>query len=84
MPENAIYVGRPTPLGNPRKASNERGRTVIINMYRQWLSDIIENYPIAGEPARKMLRRIRGFDLACWCPLNQPCHADILLEIANQ
>lgn len=26
---------------------------------------------------------LRGRDLMCWCPLDQPCHADILLEIAN-
>ncbi len=26
---------------------------------------------------------IRGHDLACWCPLGQPCHADVLLELAN-
>ncbi len=26
---------------------------------------------------------LRGHDLACWCPLDQPCHADVLLEIAN-
>ena len=26
---------------------------------------------------------LRGRDLACWCPLDQPCHADILLELAN-
>jgi hypothetical protein len=26
---------------------------------------------------------LRGLDLACWCPLDQPCHADVLLEIAN-
>jgi hypothetical protein len=26
---------------------------------------------------------LRGKDLACWCPLDQPCHADMLLEIAN-
>ena len=26
---------------------------------------------------------LAGRDLACWCPLNQPCHADVLLEIAN-
>lgn len=26
---------------------------------------------------------LRGSDLACWCPLDAPCHADILLEIAN-
>jgi hypothetical protein len=24
-----------------------------------------------------------GRDLACWCPIDQPCHADVLLEIAN-
>ena len=33
-----------------------------------------------SEWARSILR---GCDLACWCPLDQPCHADILLEIAN-
>lgn len=26
---------------------------------------------------------LHGKDLACWCPLDQPCHADVLLEIAN-
>jgi len=28
-------------------------------------------------------QELRGKDLACWCPLDQPCHADVLLEIAN-
>lgn len=27
---------------------------------------------------------LRGKNLACWCPPGQPCHADVLLEIANQ
>lgn len=27
---------------------------------------------------------LKGHDLACWCPLDQPCHADILLELANR
>lgn len=29
------------------------------------------------------LRPLRGRDLACWCPLDEPCHADVLLELAN-
>jgi hypothetical protein len=29
------------------------------------------------------IARLRGRDLACWCPLDQPCHADVLLEVAN-
>lgn len=28
-------------------------------------------------------RELRGKNLACWCPLDQPCHADVLLEVAN-
>lgn len=26
---------------------------------------------------------LRGHDLACWCPLDQLCHADVLLDLAN-
>jgi hypothetical protein len=33
-----------------------------------------------GEVVRSFLA---GHDLACWCPLDQPCHADVLLELAN-
>jgi hypothetical protein len=35
------------------------------------------------EDALAALRGLRGKDLACWCPLDYPCHADVLLEIAN-
>lgn len=33
---------------------------------------------------RSLLDLLRGRDLACWCPLDQPCHADVLLRLANQ
>jgi hypothetical protein len=29
------------------------------------------------------VRGLHGKNLACWCPLDQPCHADVLLELAN-
>jgi hypothetical protein len=29
------------------------------------------------------LHRLRGRDLACWCKPGAPCHADVLLAIAN-
>ncbi|WP_409029416.1 DUF4326 domain-containing protein [Gracilimonas sediminicola] len=29
------------------------------------------------------LTELRGKNLACWCPLDQPCHADVLIELAN-
>lgn len=31
----------------------------------------------------EMMKPLRGRNLACWCPLDQPCHADVLLELAN-
>lgn len=34
-------------------------------------------------PPRPDLAPLRGHDLACYCPLDQPCHADVLLELAN-
>lgn len=33
---------------------------------------------------RKIRRELAGKNLACWCPLDQPCHADVLLELANR
>jgi len=35
-------------------------------------------------PAMEEIRReLAGRDLVCWCPLDHPCHADVLLEVAN-
>lgn len=39
----------------------------------------------AGEaPTRDALTQLRGKNLACWCKLGEPCHADVLLELANK
>ena len=48
-----------------------------VAMYRHWL----DQRPSLAEAARTELR---GRDLMCWCPPDQPCHADVLLKIANQ
>ncbi len=38
----------------------------------------------AGDYTAEARRVLGGHDLACWCRLDQPCHADVLLELANQ
>lgn len=45
----------------------------------EWYRNLLRLYPIREE----RLLRIRGKNLACFCPLGQPCHADVLLELAN-
>lgn len=52
-------------------------REQATEMYRRWLED----RPSLAEAARVELA---GRDLMCWCPLDEPCHADVLLELANQ
>jgi hypothetical protein len=45
-----------------------------------WFRELMEARPYMIERAR---RELRGKPLACWCALDQPCHADVLLELAN-
>lgn len=52
-----------------------------VDAFRAWLAD-------GSLPAQRRLIKIReelrGRDLACWCKPESPCHADVLLELANQ
>jgi len=94
MPKGAIYVGRPSAWGNPFKVECF-GLNLALALYRRsmtgcWTPDGIPEELIhlayQGHQAVRAFsyHEVRGKDLACWCPLDQPCHADILLELANQ
>ncbi len=100
MPEGVIYVGRPTKFGNPFAPQIIPGwatlsRQYAVDDFTRWLnagpgswtmgafksmeeSDAARDRLLAGLPD------LRGRDLACWCPVGQPCHADILLGMANE
>ena len=75
MPEGAVYVGRPTKWGNTFLVSEGRTAQKCVDLFRQWIYQIMTQADI---------EELRGKDLACWCPLDQPCHADVLLELANK
>lgn len=80
IPADAIYVGRPTKWGNPYKVGDkftllESDRETCISRYRLYL---LFNIRLMQD-----LHELRDKDLVCWCaPL--PCHADVLLELANR
>lgn len=55
-----------------------------------WRNGLLHDPKFEGDPYRGktivwagLLEKLRGHDLACWCPLDQPCHVDVLLELAN-
>lgn len=59
-------------VGRPTKWGNPYGRSPDdLAKYRE---QAIGCLPV---------EELRGFDLACWCKEGDPCHADVLLEIAN-
>ena len=73
MPENTLYVGRPSKWGNPFT-----GPEAVDKFRIMILSKLCVPTGLSYS-----LRELRGKNLACWCPLDKPCHADILLEFAN-
>ena len=96
MPEGAVYVGRPTMWGNPYTLADARDagyegsdaylRGYCVAMFTVWLRGEEPWYAGADRRERILLvmPALRGHDLACWCPLDQPCHADVLLDLANE
>ena len=89
MPEGAVYVGRPSRWGNPFKAGEFRFLTGPKKGQMMDAADAVRSYrnrieKMGGSEAVEMIcRELRGKDLCCWCGLDSPCHADVLLEIAN-
>lgn len=68
---SAVIVDRRTKWGNPRKIGADTDRAHAVAWF--------EAHVAPGLPVHELA----GLDLACWCPLDQPCHADVLLRLAN-
>jgi hypothetical protein len=96
-PEGAVVVSRPSKWGNPITLEIERlcwtdkhGPSTPENLramaaldFRMGLPGLIADRGITYPSFDVIRAELAGHDLACWCPLDQPCHADVLLEIAN-
>lgn len=85
IPAGAVYVGRPSKWGNPMSVreilelfptySKQEAQQAAVDWYKRYIQlkpDLLASLP-----------ELRGKNLVCWCsPL--PCHADVLLELANR
>ena len=84
LPANTRYVGRGSRWGNGWRVGERTAegdlitREMAVQQYRElWTRGFSRRY------VEYELAPLRGKDLACWCPLDQPCHADVLLELAT-
>lgn len=53
-----------------------------VEQCAEWYRQMTENH--TPQFVQRLQNELRGKDLCCWCKVGDPCHADILLEIANQ
>lgn len=71
---------------NEHLYSKEDGIMQVIDLYKNWVTGSMDDGQIVRPPLftiEDIKDELRGKDLICFCPINTPCHADILLEIAN-
>jgi hypothetical protein len=93
LPENAVNIARPGPWGNPFIVGKDGDLARCVELFELALAGFLSvSTSHATIDAQRALRRhalehlaeLRGQDLACWCALDKPCHADVLLALANR
>jgi hypothetical protein len=81
-PPGAVVVARPSKWGNPFVINESRTRGEAIRLFECALEG---DGPVALRfTVADVKRELAGRDLACWCPLDEACHGDVLLAIANE
>lgn len=77
VPADAIYIGRPGPLGNPfrMRSESDRERDRVVAEYKIWMEKEVDRNP----EFRQQILALRGHDLACWCA-PKPCHGDVIIS----
>lgn len=77
MPANTVNVARPSKWGNPFKVGRDGTAAVVVERYLEKVT--ADAWQIAF-----IRKDLKGKNLACWCKPGEPCHADVLLELANR
>ncbi len=94
LPPDTASVARPGRWGNPFSVVPDAAPGTPVAMryiampsvaeavaaFRRWLQED----PAGRQLAQEAQVALRGKNLACWCPLDGPCHAEVLLDIANR
>lgn len=70
-----VYIGRPSPWGNPYEIGRDGTRLEVIEKYSQYIR--------SNPELLQKLPSLQGKTLGCWCA-PAPCHGDILMELANR
>lgn len=76
IPEDAVYIGRPSKWGNPFPIGRDANRRAAIEQFRVHFM-ASESLKYAAE------KELKGKDLVCWCS-PKPCHGDVILDFLEK
>ena len=90
MPSNAVKVDRTTKWGNPFVVGKHGTAAECVRLYELLVGGLLclssgnlDDQDKARQAMEAAREELHGKDLACWCKPGNPCHADVLLQIAN-
>jgi hypothetical protein len=85
-----VCVSRPSKWGNPfsvglgsARSAEDKRRVRARSVARFERALLGGDSRALGFDVDTVRRELGGKNLACWCPLDEPCHADVLLQVAN-
>ena len=90
----AKRITRPGRWGNPFTIEDtaklygldaDAAQAKAVALCGQWLRGTLDARLSPGKPpsGADIRRELAGHNLACWCRPGTPCHADVLIELAN-
>jgi hypothetical protein len=69
----------PASFGPIRCESKHQAYELAVRLFREWITA-----PEQADRLEEFRQDLAGLDLMCWCPLDLPCHADVLLDLVNR
>ena len=83
-PNNTVSVARPSIFGNPFEVTETRDALAATRLYAFWL--LSDKFTYQQDRKKRIwanIHKLKGKNLSCFCPIDQPCHRDVLLVLAN-
>ena len=91
MPPNTVKVDRSTRWGNPFVRGVDGDQAQCVELHRRLLeygslpAGVLTPERVAYRTlVLRDIQELHGLNLACWCKVGTPCHADVLLEMAGR
>ena len=78
VPRTAVFIGRPSPWGNPYAIGTNGTRARVCDLFEEWVME-----PEQSDLRARAKLELKGKDLVCFCHPKR-CHGETWLRIANE